>query len=371
MGQFTGAVGLQHQQLERIDVYFNEAGRGRYVPCAVLVDLEPGTMDSLRSGLMGGIFRPDNMVYGNSNANNNWAKGDYNKGAELIDALLDIMRREAETCDSLQALPFFGRWHRFRIGTLLMSKIREEFLDRMMLTFSVFPSDKVSDDVVEAFNATLSVNQLVENADEVMVLGNEALYDICHGTLKQPTLARRHVLLAFPGQAELRPAEADGEPGPVFPRLHFFMVGFAPLTSRWSLDYQALTVLDMARQMREPRNMMCTVNPRQELYLTASTIFRGKMSTKDVEEQMVNTQNKNSSCFVEWIPNNIMSSICNIPSICLPMSSTFVGNSTTMEVIFFRIADKFTAMFRRKTFMHWYLREDMDEMEFTEAERAT
>ena len=63
------------------------------------------------------------------------------------------------------------------MGTLLISKIREEYPDRMMMTFSVFPSPKVSDTVVEPYNATLSVHQLVENADECMVLDNEALYD--------------------------------------------------------------------------------------------------------------------------------------------------------------------------------------------------
>ncbi|CAF2057842.1 unnamed protein product, partial [Brassica napus] len=55
------------------------------------------------------------------------------------------------------------------MGTLLISKIREEYPDRMMMTFSVFPSPKllytftkVSDTVVEPYNATLSVHQLVE-----------------------------------------------------------------------------------------------------------------------------------------------------------------------------------------------------------------
>ena len=56
-----------------------------------------------------------------------------------------------------------------------------------MLTFSVFPSLKVSDTVVEPYNATLSVHQHVENADECMVLDNEALYDICFRTLKLTT----------------------------------------------------------------------------------------------------------------------------------------------------------------------------------------
>ena len=88
--------------LERINVYYNEATGGKYVPRAVLVDLEPGTMDSVRSGPFGQIFRPDNFVFGQSGAGNNWAKGHYTEGAELVDSVLDVVRKEAESCDCLQ-----------------------------------------------------------------------------------------------------------------------------------------------------------------------------------------------------------------------------------------------------------------------------
>jgi len=50
------------------------------------------------------------------------------------------------------------------------------------------------------------------------------------------------------------------------------------------------------------------------------------------------------------------------------MSSTFIGNSTAIQDLFKRINDQFTAMFRRKAYLHWYTGEGMDEMEFTEAE---
>ena len=36
--------------------------------------------------------------------------------------------------------------------------------------------------------------------------------------------------------------------------------------------------------------------------------------------------------------------------------------------MFRRVSEQFTAMFRRKAFLHWYTGEGMDEMEFTEAE---
>lgn len=81
-----------------------------------MVDLEPGTMDSVRAGPFGQLFRPDNFVFGwlgskrllsiafigQSGAGNNWAKGHYTEGAELVDNVLDVVRKEAESCDCLQ-----------------------------------------------------------------------------------------------------------------------------------------------------------------------------------------------------------------------------------------------------------------------------
>merc|ERR1739848_725428 len=144
--------------------------------------------------------------------------GHYTEGAELIDSVLDVVRKEAEGCDCLQGFQLchsLGGGTGSGMGTLLISKVREEYPDRIMETFSVIPSPKVSDTVVEPYNAVLSFHQLVENADECCLLDNEALYDICFRTLKLTV--------------NLVP----------FPRLHFFMTGFAPLTSRGSQQYRA------------------------------------------------------------------------------------------------------------------------------------
>lgn len=98
-GKYFGDSSLQ---LERSDVYFNEVSGGRYVPRSVMIDLEPGTMDALKSSPYGHIFRPDNFVFANNGAGNNWAKGHYTEGAELIDNVLDVVRKEAENADALQ-----------------------------------------------------------------------------------------------------------------------------------------------------------------------------------------------------------------------------------------------------------------------------
>lgn len=54
------------------------------MPRAVLVDLEPGTMDSVRSGPFGQIFRPDNFVFGELPV---WSGGPKGQGAPKVTTL--------------------------------------------------------------------------------------------------------------------------------------------------------------------------------------------------------------------------------------------------------------------------------------------
>lgn len=92
---------------------------------------------------------------------------------------------------------------------------------------------QVSDTVVEPYNATLSVHQLVENTDETYCIDNEALYDICFRTLKlttptygdlnhlvSVTMSGVTTCLRFPGQlnADLRKLAVNMVP---FPRWVF------------------------------------------------------------------------------------------------------------------------------------------------------
>ena len=76
---------------------------------------------------------------------------DYTEGAELVDSVLDVVRKEAEGTDCLQGFQIthsLGGGTGSGMGTLLISKIREEYPDRMMCTFSVVPSPKVRNPLI-------------------------------------------------------------------------------------------------------------------------------------------------------------------------------------------------------------------------------
>merc|ERR1712228_833227 len=310
--------------------------------------------------------------------------GHYTEGAELIDEAVDIIRRETEGCDCPQGFQLtqsIGGGTGSGMGTLLLLKIRDNYPDRITATFSVYPSPKVSDVVVEPYNATLSIHQLLENSDQTFVIDNEALFSISHNVLKQQepkysdlnwvismTMSGITASLRFSGKlnGDLRKMGTNLVP---FPRLHFFLLAQSPLFAPGQGAKVKLTVQELTDQMWSSRNFLSNVKAEDGKYLTASCGYRGAIATNEVDDEVAKIQQKMADDFVTWIPNNIKSSIIVVPPEGCAMSGTFVANTTAIKGVFQRISAQFAKMYKRKAFLHWYKGEGMDEMEFQEADK--
>ncbi|KAJ4467645.1 beta-tubulin 2 tubb2 [Lentinula edodes] len=383
---YNGAYkGSDPLQLQRVGVYFTEIESGgvqRYVPRSTQIDLEAGVCNRLRSGPIGGLFRPDTYVTGVPGAGNNWARG----CAELIDSLLDTIRKQGEACDALQGFQLIhslGGGTGSGMGSLLLSKLREEYPDRMLATFSILPSPKVSETVVEPYNAMLSVHQLLDTSDLTICIDNDALYNITSGTLKikSPAFPDLNELVAkvmcgvstslrFPGQlnGDLRKLGMNLIP---FPRLHFLMPSYAPFYSNASQAYQGLSIPELTQALFDRKNLLVACDPRFGRYLTAATIFRGKVASREAEVAVHDLQMRNSQHFVEWIPDNVSVSLVSVPPAGQKLAATALSNSTAVQELFTRTLGAFSAMYKRGAFLHWYTGEGMDHMEFSEAESNT
>ena len=79
--------------LDKIEVYFKEvnAKKLRYSPRAIVIDLEPATGDYIKNDDFGAIFNVDNFVMGASGCSNNWAKGRFTDGLEVVDEIMDVV----------------------------------------------------------------------------------------------------------------------------------------------------------------------------------------------------------------------------------------------------------------------------------------
>merc|ERR1712110_780862 len=189
---------------------------------------------------------------------------------------------ESEKADAAQGYQLFhslGGGTGSGMGTLLLLKIRDAYPDKITCTYSVFPSPKVSDTVVEPYNAVLSSHQLLENSDETFIVDNEALYNIMHNVLKKQTVeyAILNELIAkatcgitsslrFPGMlnGDLRKLGVNLVP---FPRLHFFLTSFAPLAAESDAKNNNVSEKSLAKEASSARNFYCNVKPEDGKFL--------------------------------------------------------------------------------------------------------
>lgn len=128
-------------KLEKINVYFDETAKNRFVPRSVLVDLEPGVLDLLKSSAIGRLFRPDNFIFAASGGANNWAKTHYNDGPELIDEVCDVIRQSMESCDCPQGLQLsqsLGGGTGSGFGSLILLKLRSIHVSTLSLSVFLF-----------------------------------------------------------------------------------------------------------------------------------------------------------------------------------------------------------------------------------------
>ncbi|VDM99044.1 unnamed protein product, partial [Onchocerca ochengi] len=186
--QPDGKMSIRNTQQndDSFSTFFSETGTGHHVPRAILVDLEPSVIDAIRKGPYKHLFHPEQLVTGQEDAANNYARGHYTVGKEIIDVVLDRIRRIAENCTGLQGFLIF---HSFGGGTgsgftsLLMERLSVDYGKKSKLEFSIYPAPQVSTAVVEPYNSILKTHTTLEHSDCSFMVDNEAIYDICRRNL--------------------------------------------------------------------------------------------------------------------------------------------------------------------------------------------
>lgn len=85
------------------NTFFTETGNGKYVPRSIFVDLDPSPIDEIRTGPYRQLFHPELLISGKEDAANNYARGHYTIGKEMVESVLDKIRRVAGWSTSLHA----------------------------------------------------------------------------------------------------------------------------------------------------------------------------------------------------------------------------------------------------------------------------
>ncbi|XP_017727922.1 PREDICTED: tubulin alpha chain-like 3 [Rhinopithecus bieti] len=372
------------------DTFFCETRAGKHVPRALFVDLEPAVIDGIRTGQHRSLFHPEQLVSGKEDAANNYARGCYSVGSKVIDLVLERTRKLAEQCGGLQGFLIFrsfGGGTGSGFTSLLMERLTGEYSRKTKLEFSVYPSPRISTAVVEPYNCVLTTHSTTEHTDCTFIVDNEAIYDICHRTLgvERPSYANINRLmvqavssitasLRFEGPLNVDLIEFQTNLVP-YPRIHFPMTAFAPIVSADKAYREQFSVSDITTACFESSNQLVKCDPRLGKYMACCLLYRGDVVPKEVNAAIAATKSRHSVQFVDWCPTGFKVGINNRPPTVMPggdlakvhRAVCMLSNTTAIVEAWARLDHKFDLMYAKRAFLHWYLREGMEEAEFLEA----
>ena len=301
-------------------------------------------IDSVRTGPYKQLFHPEQMITGKEDAANNYARGHYTIGKEVIDQVLDRIRKLSDNCSGLQGFMIF---HSFGGGTgsgftsLLMERLSVDYGKKAKLEFAIYPAPRVSTAVVEPYNAVLTTHTTLEHSDCAFMVDNEAIYDLCTKKLgvERPTYTNLNRLIAqvvssitgkflLLGLSSLRrnPSCIEFRPLSIFsaslrfdgalnvdlnefqtnlvpyPRIHFPLATYAPIISAERAFHEQMSVLELTNACFENGNQLVKCDPRMGKYMACCLLWRGDVVPKDVNAAIASIRTKKSIQFVDWCP---------------------------------------------------------------------
>ncbi|KAK4408638.1 Tubulin alpha-3 chain [Sesamum angolense] len=343
------SVGVAH---DAFNTFFSETGSGKHVPRAIFVDLEPTVIDEVRTGGYRQLFHPEQLISGKEDAANNFARGHYTVGKEIVDLCLDRVRKLADNCTGLQGFLVFnavGGGTGSGLGSLLLERLSVDYGKKSKLGFTIYPSPQVSTAVVEPYNSVLSTHSLLEHTDVAVLLDNEAIYDICRRSLdiERPTYTNLNRLISqiisslttslrFDGAINVDITEFQTNLVP-YPRIHFMLSSYAPVISAAKAYHEQLSVPEITNAVFEPSSMMAKCDPRHGKYMACCLMYRG-----DVVPRMCPTGFK---CGINYQPPTVVpgGDLAKVQrAVCM------ISNNTAVAEVFSRIDHKFDLMYAKR-----------------------
>lgn len=363
---------------DRKDVFYYQSDDTRYIPRAILIDLEPRVINGIQTGPYKNIYNPENFYVGKNGvgAANNWGDG-YQTGESVHEDIMEMIDREADGSDSLEG---FMMLHSIAggtgsgLGSYLLERLNDRFPKKIIQTYSVFPdTTNAGDVVVHPYNSILAMRRLTQNADSVVVLDNGALSHIAADRLhvQEPSFQQTNQLvstvmsastttLRYPGYMHNDLVSILASLIPT-PRCHFLMTSYTPFTGdqvEQAKTVRKTTVLDVMRRLLQPKNrMVSTVPGKKSCYISILNVIQGEVDPTDVHKSLLRIRERKLATFIPWGPASIQVALTKrSPYVEMShrVSGLMLANHTSIATLFKRIVKQYDGMRKRNAFMEGY-----------------
>lgn len=370
---------------DRKDVFFYQSDDTRYVPRAILVDLEPKVINSILSGPFSKLYNPENVFLSKEGggAGNNWATG-YSSAERIFEDVMDMIDREADGSDSLegfQLLHSIAGGTGSGLGSFLLERLNDRFPKKLIQTYSVFPvNQQTSDVVVQPYNSLLAMKRLSQNADCVAVLDNAALMRIVADRLHvqnasfsqtnqlvSTVMSASTATLRYPGYMHNDLVSIIASLIPT-PRCHFLMTSYTPFMGDYveqAKTVRKTTVLDVMRRLLQPKNRHVSVNPsKKSCFISILNIIQGEADPTDVHKSLLRIRERKLATFIPWGPASIQVALSKkSPYIQTShkVSGLMLAGHTSIASLFKRNLDQYDRLRKRNAYIEQYRKEPMFE----------
>jgi len=384
----------QKDKTKYFTTFFEETGTGQFVPRNITVDLEPTVVDDVRTGPYSQMFHPEFLLNGKEDAANNFARGHYTVGKEILDQVNDRLRKLVDNSQNVQGFIIHhavGGGTGSGLGALILERIAVDYRKKSKIGFEIYPAPKISTCIVEPYNAMLSTHWLLDHTEVSVVLDNEAIYSICQKQLDldRPSYKDLNIIISkvissmtaslrFDGELNVDLGEFQTNLVP-FPRLHFMTTALAPVINKKKKDHEAQTIREITDHVFQPQNMLvkyADFDPVEDKYMAISVNYRGEIKSKEANATVQWLKQNNKISFVEWCPTGFKIGLNEVPAAerkkdimkVAERNVTMIGNNVAVSRVFTeRITKKYDMMYSQRAFVHWYVGEGMEEGEFSEA----
>ncbi|EUB59866.1 Tubulin alpha-3 chain [Echinococcus granulosus] len=361
----------------------------KYVPRAILADLEPSVIDEVRDGAYKGLFNPETLLAGMEDAAGNFARGYYTLGGKVVGALINSMRRMIEKCDNFEGTMTFSALGG-GTGSGLLSMFQEraclEFAGRRMLQFSIVPSDQMAIGPVEVYNCMHHLYHSSDFCDLNIFLDNSALFNICtkelavvrptYTTVNRvigPLVAGLTASVRFKCNINGTISEFLTNLIP-FPAIHYPMITFVPFCTDMEAERSRYTTPILTRMVFKPDYRTVTAMLDEGVTLATCLTYRGHHSVFEILQTLEGMREERAN-IVDWCPTAFKVAYTPQPPVLIPgmgpekitRSLVMITNSTAISEVFSRAEIAFLNLFSKRAFLHWYVGEGMEMEEFTDA----